>query len=252
MADSSKRGPECDDERGERGKRGERGHRGHDGAMGPTGPAGGGTGSTGPGGVTGPTGPCCTGPTGPAGDSRNTGATGPTGPCCTGPTGPVGPTGSPGSTGPTGSGSTGPMGTTGPAAELAVVTVRVTNVNDISPFTRIVGGSTTIVASGQAGSISLLQTLDGVSGDDTDVTLEIKVSSGTVRVRPVTAPDSESSALIVNNVNTGTFIDKFTAELAADFSTSSTTFVTLLTVGLNATPGSSLQTFATVNFTWTP
>lgn len=144
------------------------------------------------------------------------------------------------------------MGTTGPAAELAVVTVRVTNVNDISPFTRTVGGSTTIVASGQGGSISLLQVLDGVSGDDTTVTLEIKVSSGTVRVRPVTAPDSESSALVVNNVKTGTFIDQFTAALGADFSTSSTSFVTLLTVLFNAQAGTSLQTFATVNFTWTP
>lgn len=44
MADSNKRGPECDDERGGRGRRGHRGHRGHDGATGPTGP----TGLTGP------------------------------------------------------------------------------------------------------------------------------------------------------------------------------------------------------------
>ena len=144
------------------------------------------------------------------------------------------------------------MGVTGPAEALAVVTVRVTNENDIAPFTRTVGGSTTIVASGQGGSISLLQTLDNVSGDDTTVTLEIKVSAGTVRVRPVTAPDSESSALVVNNVNTGTFIDKFTEELIADFSTPSTTFVQLLQVVFDATPGSSLQTFATVNFTWVP
>ena len=69
MADSSKRGPDCDNdcergERGERGKRGQRGRDGKDGRDGSTGPTGF-TGFTGPAGFTGFTGP--TGPASPSG-----------------------------------------------------------------------------------------------------------------------------------------------------------------------------------------
>ncbi len=78
------------------------------------------------------------------------------------------------------------------------------------------------------------------------------MSAGTVRVRPVTVPDSESAALVVNDVVAGTFIQNQNSSRGTDFSTASTSFVTLLNVTITPTLASSLQIFATVNFSWVP
>jgi hypothetical protein len=243
---------------------------------GPTGPTGN-TGSTGSTGKTGATGPCCTGPTG-AGSTGSTGSTGPTGPLggppgATGPTGPTGaagtgstgatgrtgPTGTNGSngvTGPTGIGTTGPTGPcctgptgaggpTGPAGILSTVAIRIID----GPNGDNIGASQTMLVAGQAGSISILFTNPSAADDDHDITLEIRTSSGTVRIRPATQPDTESAGLAMNNPGgpNGAGV-----QLGADFSTSSALFVTLLVTDLTPVNLTPLQVFATVNFTWVP
>lgn len=157
--------------------------------------------------------------------------------CSIGTAGPAGPAGPPG-----------PPGPPGPATELAIVTVRITD----DTTGTVVGGSQTIFASGQGGSISLLEVLDDVADDGSNFTLEIKVSAGTVRVRPATQPDSESAALAVNNVATGSFLQNANTELGVDFSTASAAFVTLLNVNMTPVAATSVQVFASINFTWVP
>jgi hypothetical protein len=106
--------------------------------------------------------------------------------------------------------------------------------------------------SGEAGSIALLIPIPNVGSATVTFTLEVAVSVGTLRIRPVTAPNSESAGLVVNDVTTGTFIQGQSAALGVDFSTSSAAFVTLLSVTITPTVGSDLQLFAAINFTWIP
>jgi hypothetical protein len=135
----------------------------------------------------------------------------------------------------------------GSGAALATVTARIID----GPVGQLCGAAVSIFASGQHGSISLLASVDNTADDANDVNLEIKVSGGTLRIRPVTAPDEESAALLIDNVATGSFIDDADAQLAADFTTTSTSFVPLLVATLTPVPGTDLRVWATVNFTWT-
>jgi hypothetical protein len=64
----------------------------------------------------------------------------------------------------------------------------------------LIGAEQTVLTKGENGcSISLLWELDGIADDLNTVTLECQVSSGTLRIRPVTKPDSEGAVLIVDN-----------------------------------------------------
>jgi hypothetical protein len=140
-----------------------------------------------------------------------------------------------------------PAGPTPPAI-LAVVKIRITDDTTGS----IVGGAQSIFVTGQNGSISLLEAFDDAADDSSNFTLEIAVTSGTVHIQPVAQPDTESAALVVNNVAAGMFLQTLDDELAVDFSTASVAFVPLLVVTMTPTAGTSIQAFASVNFTWTP
>lgn len=135
-----------------------------------------------------------------------------------------------------------------PPALLATITTRITD----DTTGTVTGGSFSVFAAGQAGSISLLGLFDDVPDDSSTFTLEIKVSSGTVRVRALTQPDSEDAALAVNNVAVGSFFQNVDDNLAVDFSTNSNVFVTLLSVVMTPAAATDIQLFASINFTWVP
>jgi len=134
-----------------------------------------------------------------------------------------------------------------PLQSLATVTVRL---YDNTTGDTIGGAQRTILANGSSGSVSLVTFLNNVPDDASEVTLEIKTTAGTVRIRPQTHPDSESAAVIVQNTDGSSFLGNYGTELSEDFSTSSTTFTTVLAVDFTPGAGSDLQFVAAVNFDW--
>jgi hypothetical protein len=112
----------------------------------------------------------------------------------------------------------------------------------------LLGAAQTVLLGG-SGSLSFTWVLDGLADDSHDVSIEVKVSAGTLHVRPATQPDSEGASIAVNNPGIG----HVSANLAVDFSTASAVFVNLLTTpGITPVPGSSLIYGASVNFTLSP
>lgn len=110
---------------------------------------------------------------------------------------------------------------TGPADILATVTARILD------GTHVICGSSVSMTAFGAGVISLLYER-AVSDDERSVELEIKTSAHTIHIRPDTRRDSEGASLIVNNVDTVTWLESYPSNLNSDFLTASTAFVALL------------------------
>lgn len=109
----------------------------------------------------------------------------------------------------------------------------------------ILGGGGTSRGAGND-SVALMYDYPNVSDDGRTIDIECKITSGTLSIRPISHPDSESASIIIYDITANIY---YNANLAVDFTSTSTSFVTLLS-SPNFTPGDGdhLVIWANINF----